>query len=255
MKLTQELKEKTAQYEKLKQLSNESTKELINTNNEFTQQKNEIQNLNEQLNSITNEYESAINELNSKDEQISKLKNQLNQFNKEYETFCKKKENEIGAAKAAINEYETQLDNMSNQIGKLSRENQKIKAANEDLLKCNDELTSLVRNAKNYEIENATLKTQNEQFKMDCDDINKKYLLLKKEYEQLKELSEENKNDLIKALEEMESYSEYLQALEMKIKEAEDAKMMAENERDNAFKEVKTIRQRYINILGENNNK
>ena len=53
----------------------------------------------------------------------------------------------------------------------------------------------------------------------------------------------------------MESYSEYLQALEMKIKEAEDAKMMAENERDNAFKEVKTIRQRYINILGENNNK
>jgi chromosome segregation ATPase len=144
---------------------------------------------------------------------------------------------------------------MSNQIGKLSRENQKIKAANEDLLKCNDELTSLVRNAKNYEIENATLKTQNEQFKMDCDDINKKYLLLKKEYEQLKELSEENKNDLIKALEEMESYSEYLQALEMKIKEAEDAKMMAENERDNAFKEVKTIRQRYINILGENNNK
>ena len=255
MKLTQELKDKTSQYEKLKQLSNESTKELINTNNEFTQQKAEIQNLNEQLNSITNEYESAINELNNKDEQISKLKNQLNQCNKEYESFCKKKENEIGAAKAAINEYETQLDKMSNQIGKVSRENQKIKAANEDLLKCNDELTSLVRNAKNYEIENATLKTQNEQFKIDCDDINKKYLVLKREYEQLKELSEENKNDLIKALEEMESYSEYLQALEMKIKEAEDAKMMAENERDNAFKEVKTIRQRYINILGENNYK
>ena len=50
----------------------------------------------------------------------------------------------------------------------------------------------------------------------------------------------------------MEAYSNLLQSLESRIKEAQDAKEKAENERDNAINDVKTIRQRYINILGEN---
>ena len=110
----------------------------------------------------------------------------------------------------------------------------------------------MVRNSKNYEIENASLRSENEQFKLECEETNKKYYSLKKEYDDLKELSEESKSDLIKALGEMEAYSNLLQNLETRIKEAQDAKEKAENERDNAINDVKTIRQRYINILGEN---
>ena len=37
----------------------------------------------------------------------------------------------------------------------------------------------------------------------------------------------------------------------MKIKEAENQKINAENERDKAINDVREIRQRYINIMGE----
>jgi len=50
---------------------------------------------------------------------------------------------------------------------------------------------------------------------------------------------------------EMELYSELLQTLEMKVKDAENKKLNAENERDKAINDVKEIRQRYINIMGE----
>ena len=51
---------------------------------------------------------------------------------------------------------------------------------------------------------------------------------------------------------EMEGYSELLMTLESKVKEAELAKKNAEIERDKAVNDVKTIRQRYIDIMGEN---
>jgi hypothetical protein len=49
----------------------------------------------------------------------------------------------------------------------------------------------------------------------------------------------------------MEGYADLLAAFESKIKEAEDAKFNAEKERDNAINDVKVIRQRYINIIGD----
>jgi len=49
----------------------------------------------------------------------------------------------------------------------------------------------------------------------------------------------------------MEGYADLLAAFENKIKEAEDAKFNAEKERDNAINDVKVIRQRYINIIGD----
>ena len=49
----------------------------------------------------------------------------------------------------------------------------------------------------------------------------------------------------------MELYSELLQTLEIKVKEAENKKINAENERDKAINDVREIRQRYINIMGE----
>ena len=64
-------------------------------------------------------------------------------------------------------------------------------------------------------------------------------------------MSEESKNELTKAMNEMELYSELLQTLEIKVKEAENKKINAENERDKAINDVREIRQRYINIMGE----
>jgi len=65
----------------------------------------------------------------------------------------------------------------------------------------------------------------------------------------LKNLSRESKEDLKKALEEMEGYSNLLVAFELKIKNAEESKLQAEKEKNEAVEEVKKIRQRYINIL------
>jgi hypothetical protein len=48
----------------------------------------------------------------------------------------------------------------------------------------------------------------------------------------------------------MESYSEILSALEEKIQKAEEEKLQAEKERDEAINNVKVIRQRYISIIG-----
>lgn len=65
-------------------------------------------------------------------------------------------------------------------------------------------------------------------------------------------MTKESKEDLKKALDEMEGYAHLLSAFEEKIREAEDAKLNAERERDNAINDVKEIRQRYIKILGSN---
>jgi len=79
-----------------------------------------------------------------------------------------------------------------------------------------------------------------------------KYFNLQNEYNELKELSEESKSELTRAMMEMEGYSELLMTLENRVKEAELAKKNAEIERDKAVNDVKTIRQRYIDIMGEN---
>lgn len=250
-KLTNELKDKVSQYEKLKQLSNESTMELINTSNQCTQQKLELKQLAQDISELNKNNELLAQEISNKNDIISKLKSQIKEHSNEYEEENKKKSVEVSQHKKQISNLENQIESLNIQIVKVNREMQKIKAANEDLLKCNEQLSNLVRNSKNYEIENATLKSENEQFKEECEEINKKYFSLKKEYDDLKELSEESKSDLLKALGEMEAYSNLLQNLELRIKEAQEAKEKAENERDNAINDVKTIRQRYINILGE----
>ena len=249
-KIQEELKDKTIKYETLIQKSNETSNELniINTQNNLN--KKEIKTLNEQITLLNNNNSKLENQLQLKDNQILKLKKQITKVNENNNRL----NNELSLIKNTLNEYENQIETLNTQITKLNRENAKEKISNEDLVKCNDELTLIIRNNKKYEIENANLKAQNEQFKIDSENVMKKYLLLKKEYDLLKEVSEESKNDLQKALEEMEKYSEILQELELKIEEAENEKKNAENERDGAFLEVKNIRKRYIGILGEKKN-
>jgi hypothetical protein len=62
-------------------------------------------------------------------------------------------------------------------------------------------------------------------------------------------MSQESKEDLQKALEEMEGYANLFVSFEEKIKQAEESKIKAEKEKEEAIEEVKKIRQRYINIL------
>jgi allophanate hydrolase subunit 1 len=66
----------------------------------------------------------------------------------------------------------------------------------------------------------------------------------------LRNLSKDSKEDLKKALEEMEGYANLLVQFEEKIRQAEEAKIRAIEEKEKAEEEIKTIRQRYINILG-----
>jgi hypothetical protein len=66
----------------------------------------------------------------------------------------------------------------------------------------------------------------------------------------LRNLSKDSKEDLKKALEEMEGYANLLVQFEEKIRQAEEAKNRAIEEKEKAEEEIKTIRQRYINILG-----
>ena len=67
--------------------------------------------------------------------------------------------------------------------------------------------------------------------------------------EELRSLSIDSKEDLRKALEEMEGYANLLALFEEKIKIAEACKIQAEKEKNDAIEETKRIRQRYINIL------
>ena len=104
---------------------------------------------------------------------------------------------------------------------------------------------------KNYEIENENLLKENHKLKRDNEIINNRYKGLKEDFDNLKLLSEESKNELTKAMHEMELYSDLLQTLEKKINIAENDKKNALNERDKAINDVKALRQRYINVMGD----
>ena len=60
----------------------------------------------------------------------------------------------------------------------------------------------------------------------------------------MNKIIEEREKQLLQAMGEMEGYSTLLEQVEEKIRKTEE-------ERDKAVNDVKTIRQRYINMLGE----
>ena len=120
---------------------------------------------------------------------------------------------------------------------RLKKENEKLKLNNENMTNDKEELMQLIQTNKNYEKENQDLLSQNKELKINNEEIINQNINLKK--------------DLSKALNEMESYSELLQTLEMKIKEAESLKKNAENERDKAINDVHEIRRVYINSMEE----
>ncbi len=66
-------------------------------------------------------------------------------------------------------------------------------------------------------------------------------------------MTKESKEDLARALAEMDEYNCIIIAMEEKIRSADQEKVNAQKERDQAINDVKIIRQRYINIIDGQN--
>ena len=249
--LNNELSQIKIQFEKMKKTAKDSAAELISTTNEQNKQRKLIEKLNEELKDMKNNKIVCENQIKNQQEVIKNLNEKIKKDQFEYEQNEQDVSTQIDKLKTQFNDYENSIDNLNKQIFSLKKENERLKLSNENLNNNKEELMILIQNNKNYEKENESLVKQNEELKINNETINNQYMVLKNDFDNLKILSEESKSELSKAMNEMESYSELLQTLEMKIKEAETKKNIAENERDKAINDVKEIRQRYINIMGE----
>ena len=242
--LNQTIKEKNIQYEKLKKMSSESTQELIDTNNENSEIKKVIKQLQLEKNNLIKKIEEDNYTIQSLKETISSHEEQLIKLNNEKEI----EENNFNLKNKELkNEnltYKNQIDEMNNYIIQLNSENKKIKFEITELKKSKEEFTSILKNIKNYEIENTNLKNLLEQYKLNYEETNEKYNELKIKHDELNKVIEEREKQLLQAMGEMEGYSTLLEQIEERIRKAEE-------ERDKAVNDVKTIRQRYINMLGE----
>ena len=249
--LNKEISKVKDNYEKMKLEAKNNTSELITTSNESNKQKKIIEKLNGEIKALQEEKVSNENQIKNQQDLIKNLNEKIKKDQFEYEQNEIDVNNQIEKLKVQFDEYEKSIKKLNNQNNNLKIENEKLKKNNENLNNNKEELLSIIQESKNYEIENESLISLNKELKNNNEDLNIKYKNLKKEFDNLKSMSEESKNELTKAMNEMELYSELLQTLEMKVKDAENKKLNAENERDKAINDVREIRQRYINIMGE----
>ena len=238
-------------FDKMKLAVKDNKSELITASNESNKQKKTIEKLNKEIKSLQEEKLSNENQIKNQQELIKNLNEKIKKDQFEYEQNEIDVNSQIEKLKDQFDEYEKSIQKLNNQNINLKNENEKLKINNVNLTNNKEELLSIIHESKNYEIENESLISLNKELKNNNEELNIKYQNLKKEFDNLKNMSEESKNELSKALNEMELYSELLQTLEMKVKEAENKKINAENERDKAINDVREIRQRYINIMGE----
>ena len=253
-KLNLELSNTKTLYEKMKKTAYDSAQELIKTSNENDDCRKTIEKLNEQLNTISLEKKFNENKLKTQQELIKNLNEKLQNYEKQNEQNEQSINAHIEKVQTQFDEYENSIKNLNQQISDLKRDNEKLAVSNLNFDKDNKELLNIIKDNKNYQIENEKIINENENLIKENDELNDKYNLLKKDFDNLKILSEESKGELSKAMSEMELYSQLLQTFENKIKEAENEKVLAQNERDNAINEVKEIRKRYLNIMGEKYN-
>ena len=238
-------------FEKMKLAVKDNKSELITASNETNKHKKTIEKLNKEIKSLQEEKLSYENQIKNQQELITNLNEKIKKDQFEYEQNEIDVNSQIEKLKVQFDEYEKSIQKLNSQNINLKNENEKLKINNENLNNNKEELISIIQESKNYEIENESLISLNKELKNNNEELNIRYQNLKKEFDNLKNMSEESKNELSKALNEMELYSELLQTLEMKVKDAENKKINAENERDKAINDVREIRQRYINIMGE----
>ena len=239
------------QLEKIKNNARESTEELINCNNECNNQKKIINGLNEEINELKQNKNILENKILSQQELIKNINSKMQQYQDEKEQNEQNYNIDIENINSKLIEYQNNINDLNEEKNFLLKDNDKLKITIENLNKSNEKLFDIVKNSKNFEIQNENLLNENNQLKIDNDMIDNKYKNLKRDFDDLKILSEESKNELTKAMHEMELYSELLQTLENKINIAEKEKTIAFNERDKAINDVKILRQRYINIMGD----
>ena len=235
--LNNELSELKNQFEKMKKTAKDTAAELISGSNESNKQRKLIEKLNEELKTLQDNKIIYENQIKNQQEVIKNLNEKIKSDQFEYEQNEQDVNNHIEKLKTQFNEYENSIEDLNLQIINLKKENEKLKLDNEKMTNNKEELMQLIQTNKNYEKENQDLLSQNKELKINNEEIINQNINLKK--------------DLSKALSEMESYSELLQTLEMKIKEAESQKKNAENERDKAINDVHEIRRVYINSMEE----
>ena len=239
------------ELEKVKNSARESTEELINSNNECINQKKIINGLNDEINELKKNKNILENKIISQQDLIKNINSKMQQCQEENEQNEQNYTSQMEQVQSRFEEYKNNITELNKEKQLLIKDNDKLKTTIENLNNSNEKMFEIVKNSKNYEIENESLLKENKQLKSDNEIINNRYKGLKEDFDNLKILSEESKNELTKAMHEMELYSELLQTLENKINIAENDKKNALNERDKAINDVKALRQRYINIMGD----
>ena len=251
--LNNDLLGQKSEIEKIKRTAKESTEELIICTNKCNDQGKKINFLNNEISELKEQKLFLDNKILTQQELIKNLNEKMQEYQNENEQNEDNMNKHISKVKIQFDEYESSIMNLNKQNKHLLKENDKLQTTNENINKKNEQLLEIVKNSQNLEIENDKLSNENEQLKFNYEIVNQKYINLKEDFDNLKILSEESKNELNKALSEMELYSNLLQTLENKYKQAENDKILAQNERDKAINDVKKIRQRYINIMGGDN--
>ena len=214
-----------------KLLSNILLKKLINK--KYNSLRYYFYKFHTKISSLNNEK----NNIDSLPDIIDKYEKIISKLSKEHTQELMKLSNENLTLRTDINTLNSTLDNYKQ---KEINTNSKIKEIKSQY----DNFQNIIENM-NKKLEN--LKEENISYKNKCNLINSKYISLMNEYNN-------NKKEFEKAIKEMDTYSQLLITLEKKMNKAENDKKKAENERDKAIMETRNIRERYINIMSNNNN-
>ena len=214
-----------------KLLSNILLKKLINK--KYNSLRYYFYKFHTKISSLNNEK----NNIDSLPDIIDKYEKIISKLSKEHTQELMKLSNENLTLRTDINTLNSTLDNYKQ---KEINTNSKIKEIKSQY----DNFQNIIENM-NKKLEN--LKEENISYKNKCNLINSKYISLMNEYNN-------NKKEFEKAIKEMDTYSQLLITLEKKMNKAEIDKKKAENERDKAIMETRNIRERYINIMSNNNN-
>ena len=213
-----------------KLLSNILLKKLINK--KYNSLRYYFYKFHTKISSLNNEK----NNIDSLPDIIDKYEKIISKLSKEHTQELMKLSNENLTLRTDINTLNSTLDNYKQKEINTNSKIKEIKSQYENFQNIIDNM--------NMKLEN--LKEENVSYKNKCSIINNKYLSLMTDYNN-------NKKEFEKAIKEMDTYSQLLITLEKKMNKAEIDKKKAESERDKAIIETRNIRERYINIMSNNN--
>ena len=214
-----------------KLLSNILLKKLINK--KYNSLRYYFYKFHTKISSLNNEK----NNIDSLPDIIDKYEKIISKLSKEHTQELMKLSNENLTLRTDINTLNSTLDNYKQKEINTNSKIKEIKSQYENF-------QNIIKNM-NKKLEN--FKEENISYKNKCNLINNKYISLMNDYNN-------NKKEFEKAIKEMDTYSQLLITLEKKMNKAEIDKKKAENERDKAIMETRNIRERYINIMSNNNN-